>query len=95
MNHDESDSRRHGSAHAVHAVSSTRRGLFWSFVLTALFFVIELAIGLKIGSVAVVADAAHNFSAAAGVGIALLATVFAAKSVGWRVAAWRRPAPQN
>ena len=71
--------RRQGSAHAVHAVSSTRRGLFWSFVLTALFFVVELVVGLAIGSVAVVADAAHNFSAAAGVGIALLATILASK----------------
>lgn len=79
MNHDEPDGRREQSAHAVHAVSSTRRGLFWSLVLIALFFVVELVIGLAIGSVAVVADAAHNFSAAAGVGIALLATVFASK----------------
>ena len=79
MNHDEPDDRRQVSAHAVHAVSSTRRGLLWSFVLTALFFVVELVVGLAIGSVAVVADAAHNFSAAAGVGIALLATVLASK----------------
>jgi len=79
MSHDEAEGRRQGSAHAVHSVSSTRKGLFWSFVLTAVFFVVELVVGLAIGSVAVIADAAHNFSAAAGVGIALLATILAAK----------------
>jgi cobalt-zinc-cadmium efflux system protein len=67
------------AGHAVHAVSSTRRGLFWSLVLTGVFFFIELFVGLKIESVALVADAAHNFSAAAGVGIALIATLFASK----------------
>ncbi len=66
-------------AHSAHALATTRRGLFWSFVLTGAFFVVELIVGLSIGSVAVVADAAHNFSAAAGVGIALLAAIFAAR----------------
>lgn len=79
MNHDEPGSGSQRSPHAVHAMSSTRRGLFLSLVLTALFFAVELIVGLVIGSVAVVADAAHNFSAAAGVGIALLATIFASK----------------
>jgi cobalt-zinc-cadmium efflux system protein len=79
MSRDEPDSRRQSSAHGAHAVSSTRRGLFWSLILTGQFFVVELVVGLAIGSVAVVADAAHNFSAAAGIGIALVATVFASK----------------
>ncbi len=69
-----------GEAHGgSHALASTRRGLFWSLLLTGTFFVVELVVGLSIGSVAVVGDAAHNFSAAAGVGIALLAAVFAAR----------------
>jgi len=67
------------TTHAVHSISSTKRGLFWSLILTGTFFVIELVVGLKIGSVAVVADAAHNFSAAAGVGVALLGLIFASK----------------
>jgi len=67
------------STHAGHAVSNTKRGLWWSFILTGTFFAVELVIGLRIGSVAVVADAAHNFSAAAGVGVALLAVIFASK----------------
>jgi cobalt-zinc-cadmium efflux system protein len=79
MNQEAPKVGRQGSAHAVHAVSSTKKGLLWSFALTAIFFVVELVVGLAIGSVAVIADAAHNFSAAAGVGIALLATIFAAK----------------
>jgi len=66
-------------SHNIHTVSKTKRGLFWSFVLTGAFFIIELIVGLRIGSVAVVADAAHNFSAAAGVGVALLAVIFAQK----------------
>ncbi len=63
----------------VHTVSNTKKGLFLSFLLTGIFFGIELIVGLKINSVAVIADAAHNFSAAAGVGIALLAIIFASK----------------
>lgn len=65
--------------HTVHSVSATQRGLFWSFLLTGAFFVVELIVGLRIESVALVADAAHNFSAAAGVGIALIGTMFASK----------------
>jgi cobalt-zinc-cadmium efflux system protein len=50
-----------------------------SLLLTGVFFVVELVVGLTIGSVALLADAAHNFSAAAGVGIALIGAVFASK----------------
>lgn len=68
-----------GQSHAIHAVSSTRAGLIWSLALTGTFFLIELIVGLNIGSVALIADAAHNFSAAAGVGIALFGAIFASK----------------
>ncbi len=57
------------SSHAGHAVSSTRRGLILSLVLTGVFFVVELVVGFLINSVAVMADGFHNFSAAAGIGI--------------------------
>ncbi|MEE9133636.1 MAG: cation diffusion facilitator family transporter [Gemmatimonadota bacterium] len=66
-------------SHSVHAVSATQRGLMLSLLLTGVFFVVELVVGLTIGSVALLADAAHNFSAAAGVGIALIGAVFASK----------------
>jgi cobalt-zinc-cadmium efflux system protein len=65
--------------HAAHAVATTKRSLLWSFVLTGGFFATELIVGFAINSVAVIADAFHNFSAAAGVGIALVAIVLAAK----------------
>lgn len=73
------DDKEKSRAPAVHSAASTKKGLVWSFVLTGTFFVVELIVGLRINSVAVVADAAHNFSAAAGVGLALLATIFAAQ----------------
>ncbi len=71
--------KKDNSSHAMHAVSSSRRGLWWSLILTGGFFIIELVVGLRINSVAVTADAAHNFSAAAGIGIALFAAIFASK----------------
>jgi len=67
--------------HVAHSVSNTKKGLIWSLILTGLFFIVELIVGFKINSVAVLADAAHNFSAAAGIGIALIATILAMKPV--------------
>ena len=71
--------QREGQPHTAHAVSSTRTGLIWSLALTGSFFLFELIVGLRVGSVALIADAAHNFSAAAGVGIALLGSIFASR----------------
>lgn len=57
--------------------------------LTGIYFVIELAIGLASGSVAVISDAFHTFSAVGGVLIALVAGRIAARpasttaSFGW------------
>lgn len=81
MKKNNSHKNKEQSGHAMHSVSNTKKGLFLSLILTGLFFVVELVVGLKINSVAVIADAAHNFSAAAGIGIALLATIFAMKPV--------------
>lgn len=53
--------------------SSDRRALVISGWLTGIYFVIELAIGLWTGSVAVISDAFHTFSAVGGVLIALVA----------------------
>ncbi|MCT1885844.1 cation diffusion facilitator family transporter, partial [Dietzia cinnamea] len=52
--------------------------------LTGIYFVIELAIGLWTGSVAVISDAFHTFSAVGGV----LVAIFAARLA-------RRPADEN
>ncbi|OBB76468.1 zinc ABC transporter [Mycobacterium sp. 852014-52144_SCH5372336] len=54
--------------------SGDRRALVISGWLTGIYFVIELGIGIWIGSVAVISDAFHTFSAVGGVLIALVAT---------------------
>lgn len=59
---------------AGHAPSSgDRQALLVSGLLTGVYFVIELAVGLWSGSVAVLSDAFHTFSAVGGVLIALVA----------------------
>jgi cobalt-zinc-cadmium efflux system protein len=50
-----------------------RKALIYSGVLTGIYFVVELGIGLWSGSVAVMSDAFHTFSAVGGVLIALVA----------------------
>src|SRR5699024_1486235 len=49
------------------------RALVISGILTGVYFVIELIVGLWTGSVAVLSDAFHTFSAVGGVLIALVA----------------------
>lgn len=66
----------HGSSHSAgHHMPATgdRRALVISGWLTGLYFFVELAIGLWTGSVAVMSDAFHTFSAVGGVLIALVA----------------------
>jgi cobalt-zinc-cadmium efflux system protein len=50
-----------------------RKALIYSGVLTGIYFVVELGIGLWSGSIAVISDAFHTFSAVGGVLIALVA----------------------
>jgi cobalt-zinc-cadmium efflux system protein len=60
--------------HAGHMPpSGDRKALILSGLLTGLYFVVELAVGLWSGSVAVLSDAFHTFSAVGGVLIALVA----------------------
>lgn len=47
--------------------------------LTGIYFVVELAVGIWTGSVAVMSDAFHTFSAVGGVLIALVAASFASR----------------
>lgn len=62
------------ASHAGHMPpSGDRRALVISGWLTGIYFVIELAIGIWTGSVAVTSDAFHTFSAVGGVLIALVA----------------------
>ena len=65
-----------GRLHAGHAAMTAQasgRGLKISAWLTGVYFVIELAIGLHTGSVAVISDAFHTFSAVGGIVLAMVA----------------------
>lgn len=53
--------------------SGNRKALIASGILTGIYFVIELIVGIRTGSVAVMSDAFHTFSAVGGVLIALVA----------------------
>lgn len=61
------------SSHAMVAHGSTDRALKISGWLTGIYFVIELGIGLYSGSIAVISDAFHTFSAVGGVVLAFAA----------------------
>lgn len=62
------------TGHGTHVPGGgDRRALVISGWLTGIYFVVELAVGLWTGSVAVLSDAFHTFSAVGGVLIALVA----------------------
>ncbi len=70
-------SRTSHSSHGMPALSDadpqTARALQISAWLTGVYFIIELAIGLYTGSVAVISDAFHTFSAVGGIVLAIAA----------------------
>lgn len=74
--------------HAGH-LPATGRGMWISAWLTGSYFFIELAIGLWTGSIAVISDAFHTFSAVGGVLVAIFAARLARRpadedrSFGW------------
>lgn len=62
------------SSHSGHMpATGDRKALIYSGILTGVYFVVELVVGLWSGSVAVTSDAFHTFSAVGGVLIALIA----------------------
>ncbi|SFO18231.1 cobalt-zinc-cadmium efflux system protein [Roseovarius lutimaris] len=77
-----------GQGHAGHMPSSGR-GMAISAWLTGIYFFIEMTIGLWTGSIAVISDAFHTFSAVGGVLVAILAARLARRpadedrSFGW------------
>ena len=79
------------SGHMGHTghMPSSGRALAISAWLTGIYFVIELAVGLWTGSVAVLSDAMHTFSAVGGVLLAIVAARLAKRpasdqlSFGW------------
>ncbi len=76
------------SSHAGHLPSSGK-ALIISAWLTGVYFFIELAVGLWIGSIAVISDAFHTLSAVGGVLVAIVAQRIAKRpadrdrSFGW------------
>jgi cobalt-zinc-cadmium efflux system protein len=72
------------SGHAGHMpASGDRKALVISGLLTGIYFLVELAVGLWSGSVAVVSDAFHTFSALGGVLIALVAQRLSERPATW------------
>ena len=61
------------SGHGMMHTGANTRALKISAWLTGVYFVIELAIGIYTGSVAVISDAFHTFSAVGGVILAIIA----------------------
>jgi cobalt-zinc-cadmium efflux system protein len=70
--------------HTGHAPpAGDRRALILSGLLTGVYFLVELAVGLWSGSVAVTSDAFHTFSAVGGVLIALVAQRLSERPANW------------
>ncbi len=82
------DHTRSGSGHSGHLPTSGP-GLAISAWLTGIFFVVEMGIGLWTGSIVVISDAFHTFSAVGGVLVAIVAARLAQRpadedrSFGW------------
>jgi cobalt-zinc-cadmium efflux system protein len=76
--HGQRGSASSGHDHAA-LLAANERALKISLWLTGVYFVIELGLGLASGSVAVLADAMHTFSAVGGVLLALVAARIAAR----------------
>ena len=78
----------HAAGHAGHMPSSGR-GMAISAWLTGIYFFIEMGIGIWTGSIAVISDAFHTFSAVGGVLVAIIAARLARRpadedrSFGW------------
>ena len=71
---------RKKSAHSGHGMpTGDARALKITGWLTGIYFIVELAIGYWSGSVAVISDAFHTFSAVGGVLIALVAGYFSTR----------------
>lgn len=65
--------------HHEHLTTDSSRALWISAALTGVYFVVELVAAILIGSVAVLSDAFHTFSAVGGVLIAIAAARYASR----------------
>lgn len=71
-------SHSHGHGHD-HARGANARALAWALGLTSVFLVVEVVGGILTQSLALISDAAHMFTDAAGLAIALTAVKLAQK----------------
>ena len=69
-------------AHGFHGIEADARALKITGWLTGIYFIIELGLGLYSGSLVVITDAFHTFSAVGGVLIALVANRIAMRPAG-------------
>lgn len=79
-NHKQGD----GEGHSFHGMEANARALKIVGWLTGIYFIIELGLGFYSGSVAVISDAFHTFSAVGGVLIALVANRISMRPPGSR-----------
>lgn len=70
--HHHGHSHDHGHAHGHAHGAGNERAVFWGFLLTFGFMIVEVAGGLLSGSLALIADAGHMLTDAAALGLAWL-----------------------
>lgn len=71
-------SHGHGHGHTI-AAGADRRHLWTAFGLIVAFMVVEVAVGLVVGSLVLLADAAHMVTDGAAIGLALFAMRLASR----------------
>ena len=79
--HDHKTTNENGN-HQFHGMNADAKALKITGWLTGIYFIIELVLGFYSGSVAVISDAFHTFSAVGGVLIALIANKIASRPPG-------------
>ena len=78
----ENSTQNTSTNHNFHGMKADARALKITGWLTGIYFIIELFLGFYSGSVAVISDAFHTFSAVGGVLIALIANKIAMRPPG-------------
>ena len=68
-----------GADHSFHGMEADSRALKITGWLTGIYFIIELGLGFYSGSISVISDAFHTFSAVGGILIALIANRIATR----------------
>ncbi|MFK2824772.1 cation diffusion facilitator family transporter [Bacillus sp. B190/17] len=74
-----SHSHNHSHSHGHHHSSNNKQALKWSFMLIAVYMVVEVVAGILTNSLALLSDAGHMLSDAAALGLSYLALKFGEK----------------